>query len=78
MQAEELFDSITGGGELKAGTAGVTHGSALRGVMGQLKAGGMSVVEIIKLIPLIVDLIQEYGPVVAEIVKKIREKFAAK
>jgi hypothetical protein len=61
--------------ELKA--AGVTHSGALRGVMGQLKAGGMSVVEIIKLIPLIVDLIQEYGPVVAEIVKKVREKFAA-
>ena len=76
---DDAFDAILATDdtvEIKA--AGVTHGGALRGVMSELKAGGMGVIEIIKLIPFIVDLIQEYGPVVAEIVKKIREKFAAK
>lgn len=78
MQAEELFESITGNGELKVGAAGVTHGGTLRAVMTQLRASGMSVVDIIKLIPDIVDLIQELNQVVSEIVKKVREKFAAK
>ena len=79
MNSREAFDSIVGT-EAAFGAAGheLTHGSALRGVMSQLRAGGMSVVEIIKLIPVIVDLIQQYGPVIAEIVAKIRETFAKK
>ncbi len=79
MNSDEAYDSIVGT-EAAFGAAGMslTHGSALRGVMSQLKAGGMSVVDIIKLIPVIVDLIQEYGPVVAEIVAKVREMFAKK
>ncbi len=76
---DDAFDAILATDdtvELKA--AGVTHGGALRGVMSELKAGGMSVFSIIALIPTIVDMIQEYGPVVAEIVKKVRELFAKK
>lgn len=76
MEAEELFNSIVFN-KATFGTAVVspTHGSALRGVMSELKAGGMGVIEIIALIPAIVDLIQEYGPKIAEIVAKVREMF---
>ena len=62
--------------EVKA--AGITHGGALRAVMGELKVGGMGIGQIIALIPVIVDMIQTYGPVVMEIVKKVREMFDKK
>lgn len=78
MQPEELFAEIVGGNEAKFAAAEASHGKALRGVMSQLRAGGMSVVEILRLIPLIVDLIQQYGPMVAEVVQKVKDLFDKK
>ena len=57
--------------EVKA--LGVTHGGVLRGVMSELKVSGMPIMDIIRLIPTIVNMIVTVGPQVAEIVKKIRE-----
>lgn len=80
MTAEQAFAEMIGeeGGIAAFGSSPVTGGTAIRGVMRELKAGGMSVVEIIKLLPIIVNLIVELGPQVAEIVAKIRETFAKK
>lgn len=48
----------------------------LRRVMGELKAGGgFTAIQLIMLIPQIIDLIETFGPQVAEIVRQIREMF---
>lgn len=76
---EEAFDVIMASEDtVEVKAAGITHGGALRGIMGELKAGGMGIGQIIALIPVIVDMIQTYGPVVMEIVQKIREMFSKK
>jgi hypothetical protein len=75
---QEAFDAIMATDdtqEVKAAAVVLTSGGALRAVMGELKAGGMSIGDILKLVPQIVDLIVQYGPVVAEIVKKVKELF---
>jgi hypothetical protein len=46
----------------------------MRQVVRELRAGGMSVTEIIALVVAIFDLIQKIGPIVDEIVKRIRER----
>jgi hypothetical protein len=77
MEAQEAFDAVmTGVPDDDTKVQGILrHGGILRSVMGELKTVGFSPIEILSLITFIVDLIQEYGPVVADIVKKIREKF---
>jgi hypothetical protein len=49
----------------------------VRQVVRELRAGGMSPVDVLALIGLILDLIAVIGPIVEEIVKRIRERHAA-
>lgn len=46
----------------------------MRQVVRELRTGGMSVGEILALLTAIFDLIQKIGPVIDEIVKRIRER----
>lgn len=46
----------------------------MRQVVRELRAGGMSVTEILALLVAVFDLIQKIGPMVDEIVKRIRER----
>lgn len=76
--AEALAAVCGAGPEAADATTGVglTSGGTLRGVLGGLSAGGgFSPLQLLTLIPWIVDMIAEYGPVVADIMKKVREKF---
>lgn len=50
---------------------------AVRQVVRELRAGGMNPAEILSLFALILDLIAAVGPVVEEIVRRIRERHAA-
>jgi hypothetical protein len=76
---EEAFDAILASEDtVEVKAAGLTHGGALRGVMSELKAGGMSIIDIIKFIPVIVDLLVKVGPQIAEVVRLVRELFEKK
>ena len=78
-EMDEAFDAIMASDDtVEVKAAGLTHGGALRAVMGELKAGGMPIFEIIRMIPAIVNLLIEVGPQIADIVKKIRELFEKK
>lgn len=60
---------------MKAGVV-MTAGSTLRGVLTELRAGAaFNPLELLALIPVIVDIISEVGPQIAEVVKRIREIF---
>lgn len=79
---EEALDAVIGGPlPVSAGTQAVagSNGGVLKGVLAQLKAeGGFSPIQLIALIPAIVDLIVEVGPQIAEIVRKVKELFGKK
>lgn len=85
LDETELFDSLASGlPETAVDPTAATEGmlaaayfkprDIFRNVVTQLKTGGMSFAEILSLVKLIYDLITEYGPAVADIVRRIRER----
>ena len=57
------------------GAAPAVAGSTVAGVMRGLRGAGMSFLDIVKWLPVILQLVAELGPQVAEIVRRIREAF---
>lgn len=72
--ATVLNDVLAGGDDYAGILVGPRHSHIVRGVCRELLATGMSPVEVLKLILLIVDLIQKIGPSIKAIVEEIRKR----
>lgn len=71
----DVFDQIEAevtGGAVFATAAGV-GGSGVAGVLRGLKATGVSFLDVLQWLPVVVKLIAELGPEVAKIIAMIRE-----